>query len=120
MAATKANLVQYPGGQDVWGGHGVKFMLYTGPALYSNPGGDQVDCVGVANQTGLRSIGMIASCMSTSGNYWIVGQPKTAPSPGAPVTWFLRWFAITAGVPTEVANTTVLSGETATLVIVEG
>ncbi len=117
MSATNANLVRYAGGQDVWGGHGVKFFNYTGPASYANPGGDEIDTVGNANgnQTGLRNIDAVFSTVSVSGTYFIIAG---ASGKGPNKTWFLHWYVGSTGA--EVANGTPLNTETAVIGVVGG
>lgn len=119
MAATIAKLAKYPGSRDVWGGHGVIFLNYTGPNPYAigPTGGDEVDSVGAAsgNQTGLRNIDCIIPTMSKSGTYLILPQPS---STGPTKTWVMRWF--TAVGMAEVVNGTDLSGETAILTVIGG
>ena len=117
MSATKAKLVRYAGGQDVWGGHGVKFFNYTGPSSYANPGGDEVDSIGTANgnQTGLRNIDAIFGAVTVSGTYRVQGGPNAKGPTG---TWLLYWFVNSTGLP--VANGVDLSGETTIIGIVGG
>ena len=129
MAATKANLIAYPGNQDVFGGHGVKWYQYKGPSAYYNPGGessgvpylggDEIDTVSSgANQTGLRSIGSIDSAITVDGLYSVFAQPGAVTGPGAPTKWFLRWFVISTGL--EVANGVNLSGSQTIIMLTEG
>lgn len=118
MGQTVAKLVRYAGGQDVWGGHAVKMFNYTGPTSYdggTGAQGDRVDCVGVANQTGLRNIDNIIGGVSLSGTYLIVAQPVTA---GPTKQYLLRWFTMQG--MTEVSDSTNLSGESAIITVIGG
>jgi hypothetical protein len=124
MAQTYATLTRYAGGRDVWGGHGVVFMNYTGPALYTNSGvfstsGEIIDAIGGPTQQGasplpLRNIDSIPDVNSVSGLYYI----KFFPSAKGPTRrWLAHWYT-TSWV--EVANAVVLSAESAIVMLVGG
>lgn len=117
MAATIAKLANYAGSRDVWGGHGVIFLNYTGPSAYANPGGDEIDSVGApsGNQTGLRNIDSVFPAVSVSGTYFIIAGPSSI---GPTKTWNLHWYVGTTGA--EVANGVDLSAETAIIGVVGG
>lgn len=120
MAPTIAILKRIAGGTDVWGGHGVRWFQYTGPASYTAgvANGDEIDSVGTgkANQTGLRTIVSIIPTITFSGTFSILFQPGSASLSGAPFKWFARWIVISTGV--EVAGAVNLSAETAILTII--
>jgi hypothetical protein len=125
VATTIANVKKYPGGRDVWGGHGVFIANYTGPTSYQGGagGGDIIYGIGgvgspqeeVAANTPLRNIDQVLSQGSVSGTYEVVAFPFTA---GPAKQWLLRWFNAIGR--TEVANTTNLSAETVILTIIGG
>jgi hypothetical protein len=124
MAQSIAKLVRYAGGRDVWGGHGVFFANYTGPASYVNSGvfstsGEIIDSIGALTELGaantpLRGIDSIPEVQTVSGTYYIKFLPS---STGPCKRWFAHWFT-TSWV--EVTNATVLSAESAIVMIIGG
>jgi len=133
MAQTFAQLKKYAGGRDVWGGHGVFFAQYQGPASYVNSGtfgtsGEIIDSVGALSQVGaantpMRGIDAIPNIQTVSGLYEIRFFPNAAGAAGKPFgppkRWFAHWYTIiSAGV--EVANAVNLSAEFAIVMIVGG
>lgn len=131
MAQTFAKLLKYPGGRDVWGGHGVFLAQYQGPASYVNSGtfgtsGEIIDAVGALTELGaantpLRGIDAIPNVQSVSGTYTIRFFPNAAGAAGKPFgppkRWFAHWYS-QAG--TEVTNATDLSAEFAIVMIIGG
>src|SRR4029077_10721418 len=122
MAPTIAKLVKYAGGRDVWGGHGVYFCNYTGPASYLGGAayGDAVDSIGgLAGSSGgntpLRNIDNIITGLTVSGNFRVEAQPIAA---GPVRRWVLRWFNPTTSA--EIADATNLSAEVTLLTIIGG
>jgi hypothetical protein len=130
MAQTFAKLTKYAGGRDVWGGHGVFFATYTGPASYVNSGtfatsGEIIDSVGALTELGaantpMRGIDAIPTIQTVSGTYEIKFFPTASGAGATPSKrWVAHWYTIiSAGV--EVANTTNLSAETAIVMIIGG
>lgn len=124
MATTKpANLVRYKGGRDVWGGHGVMFFQYNGPASYSGGAGngDEVDDAsssGPGQGVPLRGIDMIDGGVTVSGTFSVIAGPLVAPLNGGPSRWAFRWFVIATGA--EVANAVNLSAEIVVVQIIGG
>ena len=126
MATNYANVKRLAGGRDVWGGHGVVILFYTGPSSYQGgaAGGDILDAVGggtgtqqLPSNTSLRTIVAVISTNSASGNYEIIGGPAaTLGAAGAARRFLLRWRVWSTGV--EVSNTTNLSAETAILCVI--
>lgn len=116
MAATIANLQRYAGSRDVWGGHGVVFLNYTGPPSYDQAG-DEIDTVGAptGNQTGLRSIDAVITAVSLSGTYFIEAQPSSI---GPTKTWYLQWYLSSTGA--EVGNGVDLSAEKTIITVIGG
>jgi hypothetical protein len=122
MATNIAKLTKYAGGRDVWGGHGVFFCNYTGPASYQGGalGGDIVDAIGGLSQlsaanTPLRNIDNISPSNSISGTFRIEAYSLSL---GPSKRWLLRWFTIATAA--EVANTTNLSAESAIITVIGG
>ena|SRR5271157_1260392 len=124
MAQTFANLTKYAGSRDVWGGHGVMFMNYVGNASYVNSGvfatsGEIIDAIGGPTQLGpssvpLRNIDAIPSVNTVSGLYYIRFFPSAK---GPTKRWLAHWYT-TSWV--EVLNATVLTAETAIVMIIGG
>lgn len=122
MATNPAKLTKYAGGRDVWGGHGVFFCNYVGPASYQGGalGGDIVDAIGgltglASANTPLRNIDMVEPSNSISGTFRIEAYSlSTGPSK----RWLLRWFVIATAA--EVANAVDLSAEKAIIVVIGG
>jgi hypothetical protein len=129
MAQTYAKLTKYPGGRDVWGGRGIFFASYSGPASYFNGGGavnlngEIIDSIGGTTELGpantpQRNIEAIPPVVTVSGTYMVVFAPTAAPVSGAPRRWYARWFTMSG--MTEVANATDLHLETAIVMIIGG
>lgn len=126
MPQTNAKLTKYAGGRDVWGGHGIFIVNYTGPASYFNGGGagnlngEIIDSIGgltqiAAANTPLRNIDAIIPSNSVSGTFRVEPEPSAV---GPVKRWFMRWFVIATAV--EVANAFNLSAETVILTIIGG
>jgi hypothetical protein len=125
MAQTFAKLTKYAGGRDVWGGHGVMFANYTGPASYVNSAtfstsGEIIDSIGGLSELGaantfMRSIDAIPDVNSVSGTYRIAFVPTAA---GPCKRWNAHWYVISTGA--EVANGVDLHTEKAIVMIIGG
>jgi hypothetical protein len=120
MAATIANLSRYVGGRDVFGGHGVIWLNYTGPNPYAPgaTGGDEVDALGFgpngSSQCGLRTIDSIITQMSADALYSIEARPFGL---GPNRRFFLHWFVVATGLEAGAIN---LSGSQSIVGIVGG
>jgi hypothetical protein len=124
MAQTYANLSRYSGGRDVWGGHGVVFMNYTGPSSYVNSGvfatsGEIIDSIGGlsglgASQVPLRNIDSMPNVQTTDGLYLIKFFPSTK---GPSRRWIAHWYTTSE---VEVGNGVNLSGSTAIVMVIGG
>jgi hypothetical protein len=126
MAQTFAKLTKYAGSRDVWGGHGVVWMNYTGVSSYVNSGtfatsGEIIDAFGgpsqlVASSVPLRNIDAIPNVQTVSGLYEIRFFPSAL---GPTRRWLAHWYTIiSAGV--EVSNAVSLSAESAIVMVIGG
>lgn len=132
MAQTYAKLKKYAGGRDVWGGRGVFFAQYQGPASYVNSAtyatsGEIIDSVGALTELGaantpLRGIEAIPHTVTVSGTYLIRFSPNAVGAAGTPLgppkRWFAHWYVISTGA--EVANAVDLHTEVALVMIIGG
>ena len=114
MPVTNAIAAKYAGSRDVWGGHAVIFLNYTGPASYDQAG-DQLQCVGSAsgNQTGLRGIDGVIVGMTVSGTYYLKAQPTSI---GPTRTWNIHWYV--SATNAEVAGAVNLSAEQSIITVI--